>query len=288
VTLYLRTIGPFFSLSLLLIGATACHDDTRYIAAAADADAAMSDINPADDASVETATPDDLRVEDDAADVLATEDVPVADASCEYVCNIDCECLTDGRGCDIPACADSCTQIEQNIDVLLTDAQACSVREDCQLFEFPICGSAGCFQEAAGTGADLTSISNLAQQAQEAGCPGFTCGCGYESDPICLTGRCRKCPGDCDAPCEDLRAALVAETGPQRLCASDEECVAIDIPFCDIPELGCYGTVYSRSRGGRALEGLIDAFSARGCSNIDCDCAPPPGPPSCIDGVCGH
>ena len=206
---------------------------------------------------------------------------------CDYVCNMDCVCKKDPAGCDLPVCEEvECSAIEGSIAALLPGLSGCASAGDCMLFEYPICGSAGCFQRAVSKDADLTDLWDLAQQAQTAGCSGFTCGCGYGAMPVCLQAQCTLCPGPGCAPsCENLLATIKAEAALAKGCVSDADCMLLDSPICAEPGLGCYAiAVATTTPIQNNLGALLELYTTKGCPTADCDCDQPKA--HCDGGSC--
>ncbi|MBM4386961.1 MAG: hypothetical protein FJ088_04430, partial [Deltaproteobacteria bacterium] len=108
---------------------------------------------------------------------------------CGYICNMDCACKKDIFGCDLPECEEEdCFDVIGKIDSEIEKLKGCGGTFDCSLFEYPICGTAGCFQAAVSKQGDYSDLFELAEQATQLQCAGFTCGCGYAGMPICVDG----------------------------------------------------------------------------------------------------
>lgn len=206
---------------------------------------------------------------------------------CEYTCNMDCVCKKDLAGCDLPECeADQCVTIESSIDALLPGVSGCTSAGECTLFEYPICGSAGCFQRAVNKEADISSLWELAEQGQTAGCSGFTCGCGYGTMPVCLGSECVLCPGpNCNPSCDTLLATIKAEAALAKACTDNWDCKLLDSPICGEPGLGCYAVAVATTTPlQKNLTALLDLYADLGCPTADCDCDEPVA--TCSDGQC--
>jgi hypothetical protein len=207
-------------------------------------------------------------------------------AACPYTCALDCVCKKDHKGCDVAECeAGDCAAILSKIDKLKPKLQACAAATGCEEFEYPICGSAGCFQMPVGKGADLSELNNLAGAAQAAKCSQFTCGCGPASPSYCLGGSCRQCPPDCDAgTCDDKAAAIAQFVGASRWCASDKDCIVHATGLCPFAGMPCGGVALSQYAKVSQLDALLSA-TAVPCNVAMCKCAVP-GPASCVAGKC--
>lgn len=206
---------------------------------------------------------------------------------CAYTCNIDCQCKKDPNGCDLPECEDDqCGGIEASIEALLPAMSGCNSAGDCSLFEYPICGSAGCFQRAVNKDADFEALSALASQGQNAGCSGFTCGCGYGSMPVCLNAQCTLCPGpNCAPSCAALLETIKAEAALAKDCTKDTDCVLLDSPICAEPGLGCYAvSVALETPIQKNINALLTLYADLSCPTADCDCDEPVA--SCAAGKC--
>lgn len=265
------------SLTLLALAALAssCSESVPAPATvAADATDATAGIDTSADA-----------VADTSADGLADTAADSA-AACPYTCALDCVCKKDHKGCDVAECeAGDCVAILSKIDKLKPKLQACAAATGCEEFEYPICGSAGCFQMPVGKGADLSELNNLAGAAQAAKCSQFTCGCGPASPSYCLGGSCRQCPPDCDAgTCDDKAAAIAQFVGASSWCASDKDCIVHATGLCPFAGMPCGGVALSQYAKVSQLDALLSA-TAVPCNIAMCKCAVP-GPASCVAGKC--
>jgi hypothetical protein len=206
---------------------------------------------------------------------------------CDYTCDINCVCKKDPSGCDVPECdPDECSTIAASVDDLLPTLSGCTSAGECTLFEYPICGSAGCFQHAVNATADLAPLLALAKQGQAASCAGFTCGCGYGPMPVCLDGQCTLCPGpDCKPDCDTLLATIVAEAALAKYCKKDTDCKLLESPICAKSGLGCYAVAVAVDTPlQQNLSALLTLYSELKCPSADCDCPEPVA--SCNDDKC--
>ncbi|MBT9554405.1 MAG: hypothetical protein IV100_00195, partial [Myxococcales bacterium] len=206
---------------------------------------------------------------------------------CSYQCALDCTCKKDAVGCDLPVCEDEgCPALVAAVEAEVGKSQNCQKTADCMRFEHPICGTIGCYQRAVARAADLTTLSALAQAAQDALCEPFHCGCGPVGEGVCQAGKCVLCPGpDCQTDCDALLGQLQAVVAENAACTNNALCVKVDTNLCAVPGLGCYAVGIAQGDGIQALTGLLEQYSKLGCPTSDCDCAPPTDA-TCTAGKC--
>ncbi|MBI5609724.1 MAG: hypothetical protein HY902_12700 [Deltaproteobacteria bacterium] len=260
-------------------------DGDAATAADAGADGTAQDGAPAAD-SLADATVSDVAVSDTSPGQDADSSVDVSyDAGCGP-CTLNCVCKKDYNGCPLQECESAtCVDLMGQITALEPKLTACTKDKGCQPFEFPICGSVGCFQLGVGVGNDLSALENLAGKAGAASCSGFHCGCGPAPPTFCLGGKCRTCPPDCDGTCDEKLAALVG-TAQQlaSFCGSDSECTVVATGMCPVGGLPCGGIAVNKYAKTDALLGLVAAYTGP-CGAAMCKCAVP-GPAVCLKGKC--
>ncbi len=212
---------------------------------------------------------------------------PRPDVVCAYQCDLPCPCAKDEAGCDLPECDEAaCEAALAAVDQFVAAHGACADAQQCVAFEYPICDTFGCFQVAVNAQADLVLLTDLAVQAQAAGCEDFSCGCeDPPAVPACIEGLCRLCPPDCGTTCEGIGAAILAEADTLNHCEWSDECWTEDTGVCNLPDLPCgYVPVQAGSDTGLIYE-LSQASVALGCQ-AGCSCGPPPETLYCIGGRC--
>lgn len=180
----------------------------------------------------------------------------------------------------------ACEELTGDIDAILAEHQTCGGPGECELFEYPICGSAGCYQRAVGDPASVPEeVWEIASIASALHCEPFHCGCGYAASPACLDGTCELCPGPgCALDCDALIALLVAEVELQTACTSDNDCGAVATPLCTVPELGCYQAAVTWTGTWGIIPTLVQMITDQGCALADCDCQDQST--ACVDGTC--
>jgi len=211
----------------------------------------------------------------------ATKDGPV----CAYTCAIDCVCKKDFDGCDKPECeSTACTAALAKIAAIKPKVQKCTAAKGCTGYEFPICGSAGCFQLPIAADADLKDLDEAAAEASEAGCSGFTCGCGPAPVAFCLGGQCSQCPPDCGGTCDE-KSSAIQQLGAQvaSVCGKDADCAILATGLCPIGAMPCGGVPHNVFVDLTPLKALVAAYAA-GCGG-QCNC-PPPAKAKCDKGKC--
>lgn len=87
----------------------------------------------------------------------------------------------------------TCEGILAQVDVIVPDMQACETRDECVVFEHPICQTGGCFQRAVNKSWDLAELADLADKGGELQCEPFHCGCDPNSMAECVEGVCTVC-----------------------------------------------------------------------------------------------
>jgi hypothetical protein len=252
-------------------------------------DTASGDAAPPADTPATDAPPADADPTD-----AAPADAPGADVACTYTCTLtQCECRQDEHGCDLPECAECATLAPAAEAAAEAAATGCVGVDSCARFEWPICGSFGCFQRAVRADADLAALAAAAQAAAQASCAGYTCGCGpAEGVPACLDGTCRLCPPDCGASCEDLAATIDARIATLATgCTDDADCVVLPATPCELGtsvECHAFGVRADQTAAlaGSGVPGLLAAYvdPATACDWADCDCQDTI--PRCQAGVC--
>ena len=264
-------------------------DSSPDSATASDADAGQ---DATADALIDTvADTSGDSVADSVADSAAdqTADVKPADAkptACTYTCALDCVCKKDKQGCDVAECEVSgCAGILAKIDQIKPKLQACSAPAGCEEYEFPICGSAGCFQMPVAKGADLAELNKLTSAAMAEKCSQFSCGCAPAAPSFCLSGTCRQCPPDCDAgTCDEKAAAIAQLVGANSWCTTAKDCIVHQTGLCPFAGLPCGGVALNKYANIAQLNALL-AATALPCNIAMCKCAVP-GPASCVAGKC--
>ncbi len=207
--------------------------------------------------------------------------------ACTYQCDLSCPCAKDEAGCDLPECDEAaCDEALAAVDQFVAAHGACTDAQQCVAFEYPICDTFGCFQVAVNAQADLATLTDLAIQAQAAGCEDFSCGCEAPPPaPACIEGLCRLCPPDCGTTCEGIGAAILAEADTLNHCEWTDECWTEDTGVCNLPGLPCgYVPVQAGSNTDLIYE-LAQAYVALECQT-GCSCEPPPETLYCIGGRC--
>ncbi len=235
---------------------------------------------PGDAPAGDTSASDVATAQDTASGADATYD-----AGCSP-CNLDCVCKTDYNGCPLQECESAtCLDLMGQIAALKPKVTTCSADKGCQPFEFPICGSVGCFQLGVGAGNDLTELENLAGKAGAAQCSGFHCGCGPAAPTFCFKGQCQTCPPNCDGTCDEKLAALLSVAKQAAsFCGSDSDCTVVATGMCPVGGLPCGGIPANKYSKTEVLSGLVAAYSAP-CGAAMCKCAVP-GPAKCVQGHC--
>ena len=233
-------------------------------------DATTSDIEPLEDSAaegsmsdVETSAASDTIAEDSAADSAgSTEDVALAG---------------DAQAADTEA--ESCEAIKAEADEQLLAAGAgCGAADSCTWFEFPICGTFGCYSGAIRKDTpeeSLSALSAVGLEGLNAGCEPFHCGCGFpEGTPVCLADQCRMCPGDCGESCDDISAAIeVFAAEVSTGCSSDNECEVLMVSPCDLGSaITCHGLPHHVNADLGPIQKLLDGAPSAGCEFFACDC----------------
>jgi hypothetical protein len=211
----------------------------------------------------------------DATDAADTADAAPDTVECAYVCALDCVCKVDANGCDLPECAEGCDELVPAANAALSAAASgCGDPTGCGFYEYPICGTFGCFNGAVRESADLAALETAASAAGAAGCEPFHCGCGFpEGAPVCLGETCRMCPPDCGSDCEELEAAVTAFAKEAAAgCTADVDCEISTTGPCELgPFVSCHGLAWNTS--AEPVMTLIAGYmGAGGCEFADCDC----------------
>lgn len=238
----------------------------------ADADAATGELPTAEDSAPDGQT-GDIAHPDAVLDggIDAAPDVPAADVAPDQ---------TDTAG---PVDA-SCAQLGQQIDMAKAKITACKPDQGCEVFEYPICGSAGCFQTPFAKDADVSELASWVNQASAAQCKGFNCGCNPPTPAFCLKGECRQCPPDCDGTCDELKATLLTIAHAANWCSTDADCTVVNTALCPVGDLPCGGILVNKWAKPDSLDAVLQAYGAA-CGPSTCKCKPPE-PGSCIQGKC--
>lgn len=266
-----------FLLLFAVLAPLACADP---VAAPADA----ADVPPADtDASTDApdAQPADLQPAD-----VPTTDVPTADVAAD-IGPLDVPLADVGAEIDAaPEVAgdDGCGALMTQIDALKPKLTPCSAGTTCQMFEYPICNTMGCFQTPVASNADTSALSSLTQQAGAAQCPGFHCGCGPYAPAFCLNSQCQQCPPNCDGTCDEVTAALLTTAHADNWCGIDKDCAVLSTGLCPVGDLPCGGMYLNVNASQENLQGLLGGYS-KACGASFCKCAAP-GPAVCVKGKC--
>jgi len=230
-------------------------------------------------------TQGDTAVASDSAADTAPGDVG-GTGVCPYVCVIDCQCKKASNGCDLPECESTeCLSILAKISALKPKVQVCKAAVGCATFEFPLCGSAGCFQTPVAQDANLDELTGLAAQAMDAKCSSFSCGCDLPEPSFCLKGQCRQCPPDCDGTCDELLGAIVQiATSAAAWCGTDADCTVLPTGLCPVAGLPCGGAPVNKYMKTTQLQALLAQYAVP-CNAAMCKCAVP-GPALCEKGKC--
>lgn len=255
----------------------------------APADAPLADV--AADLLAPDAAPLDALKPDALPDVAPADlpalDRPPADVACPKTCPLACACFQDGNGCVVPVCAPkTCGEVDTLMAQWLPKARPCGVAAGCQSFEFPICGSAGCFQAPVGAGNPAVAVlEQIASAAMPLQCPKFKCGCAPPPPSFCFGGLCSFCPPDCQGSCTEILTALVALAKSQGFCTNDAGCQVLPTDLCAIAGLGCYHIALSKFADTKGIIALLAAYAEAKCPTADCDCATPTQA-KCSQGKC--
>lgn len=254
--------------------------DTADSSAGADApDAADTvDLVDAPDANDSAAGTDAAVTSDSTADIAA-------DTGICAPCSINCVCKKGWDGCPVQECESAtCLDLFGKIDAEKAKLTPCAKPGGlCGTFEFPICGSMGCFQAPMGEGADTAAIGDLSTQAMKAQCSGFHCGCGPTPPALCLKGQCRQCPPDCGGACEELGMAIQNLVETLNFCGKDQDCQVLTTGLCPLGKLPCGGAAVSTYADTAGLKAATAAYLA--CGAAMCKCAAPKIA-TCVKGRC--
>ncbi|MBM4344085.1 MAG: hypothetical protein FJ100_12020 [Deltaproteobacteria bacterium] len=232
--------------------------------------AAVPDV-PADAAS--DVPPD--AASDGPADGAPAPDGAAVDATCPQ-CLIDCVCKKDKNGCAIQQCeTGNCLGLTGKLDAAIAKMQACSADKGCQVFEFPYCGSAGCYQKPIAADSDISQIEPIADAAMKSQCSGFSCGCEPPKPAFCLAGVCTQCLAGCKGTCDEVKAAILSLTKQQAsFCVKDEHCTVMVTGLCPFGDLPCGGMAVNKYVDQSQLQALVEAY-AQACGGGLCKCMPP-------------
>ena len=250
---------------------------------------AAADTRPTDSEESDTEESDVEESDVEAGDTMQGSDTA---SGCAYVCNIDCPCKKDFDGCDLPECeSSSCQQILTEANQLLADAaQGCTASSQCMMFDYPVCGTFGCFQGPVNTSLNLQPLNLIAQQGVEEQCSGFHCGCMLPDAPtVCLDQSCVSCENaSACTDCNQLTTLIKEEAAfHAKGCESDEDCGLSIVDQCSMgPQIVCHGYAYNQSKGpGKVLE-LMSLFTSpeNECPWSQCDCES--SAVHCNQGIC--
>ncbi len=262
-------------------------DSTPPVDSSVTDSATQSDGTTASDAKPGDSTSPDAMVDISPTDAEETDILqadttqpPDTGSGCTYVCDIDCQCKKDVDGCDIPECeSDACLKILTEANQLLADAAGgCKASSQCKMYDYPICGSFGCFQGPVNDTLDLLPLNLAAQQGVEKTCSGFHCGCMLPEAPTaCFEGSCISCEGS--SACSDCaklttmieQDAAFAAAG----CVNDNDCEIAIVDQCNMgPHIVCHGYAYNTSKGPGKVIDLMSLFTdpENGCPWTQCDC----------------
>jgi hypothetical protein len=270
---------------LLLLPCLACFACTDPVVPPAEtADAAAADADATADVP-DTQAVDALSVNGDAVDAqpsdVAVTDVQFPDAAPDVKDIQPSDIQATDSGPDI---ATGCSALLAQIDALKPKLTPCGAGATCQVFEYPICNTMGCFQTPVASNADTSALASLTQQAGAAQCPGFHCGCGPYAPAFCLNSQCQQCPPNCDGTCDELTAALLTTAHAENWCGIDKDCQVISTGLCPVGDLPCGGLYVSQNTNQDNLQAIIGGYS-KACGASFCKCAVP-GPAKCVKGKC--
>jgi hypothetical protein len=177
----------------------------------------------------------------------------------------------------------SCEEVREAFSVAWAEARACEEDVDCALREDFRCYCGGLPISVEG---DIGALAELQKEAEEQ-CPELDrgiCDCAPVVDVRCQEGLC-SASYDGAWECGPGWLAFHAAADQARLCASDDECVAIANPLCGSARQGCYLYVREGAETG-PIRDAAGALSDQGCAEIaDCDCDEP-APLACVRGRC--
>ena len=285
----LTSLALLATLLTTTVGASAC--DTLFpkpvvpvAHAVADGDAAgladaLTPTNGADAGSADVPSVDAEAVDGASVDTGSESDAAtVVDAN------------TKPDVCAWPDCEPTnCDSLRATIDEIVGQNTGCSDGGGCNLFEFPICGSIGCYTKPIASSAapeTMEELNALALIGQKLQCPDFHCGCDVPPKPYCLGGDCRQCPPDCGTGCQGLLAAIQDQA--QKLggyCQNDADCTGIESPICTAPGLPCYLVMVHAKADTQQIKALMKAYTDNKCVLGECDCAAPQQF-ACVGGKC--
>ncbi len=215
-----------------------------------------------------------------ATDVTLSDGAGDADADASLDATAEADAPADGSA-DAEA---TCTALLAQIDALGPALSACTPAAGCRTFEYPYCGSFGCFQTPLSAGADVSGLEALAHEASLAGCEGFHCGCQRVAPSFCLKGVCRQCPPDCDGTCDELSAALLTVAHAGNWCGTDSDCAVVGTGLCPVGDLPCGGLLLNGYADTTTVLAVVAGYGAA-CGASTCKCAVP-GPAVCVQGKC--
>ena len=243
---------------------------------------AAPDTRPRDSEQADTEQADTEQTDTGQTDTKEGDTTQASDTAsgCAYICDIDCLCKKDFDGCDLPECeSNSCQQILTEANQLLADsAQGCTTSSQCMMFDYPVCGTFGCFQGPVNTSLNLQSLNLIAQQGVEGNCSGFHCGCMLPDAPtVCVDQSCVSCKdSSACTDCNELTTLIQQEAAfHAEGCESDEDCGLSIVDQCSMgPQNMCHRYAYNQSKGpGKVLE-LMSLFTSpeNECPWSQCDC----------------
>lgn len=209
------------------------------------------------------------------AEVAAGDSAGTGDAGCAP-CAINCICKKDKNGCPIPECEPStCAELTGKLDAEIAKMQTCTAAKGCQVFEYPYCGSAGCYQKPIAAGSDVAKLEPIAEAATKAQCSSFSCGCAPPKPAFCLDGSCKQCPPDCKGSCDDIKTAIATLAKQQAsYCGKDEDCTVMVTGLCPFADLPCGGMALAKNADQTQLKALVEAYFPA-CGGGVCKCMPP-------------
>jgi hypothetical protein len=116
--------------------------------------------------------------------------------TCPTPCALDCACIQDACGCDLPLCAgtpSSCPGIETLLRQAVTDIATCRVDADCVVEASPACELLGCWTARnVTTGWSQVVTFGAAWDAASCGTASSAeCDCGTPPTAACVEGRCQ-------------------------------------------------------------------------------------------------
>jgi hypothetical protein len=209
---------------------------------------------------------------------------------CAYCGDGSCDMGEDPIACPQDCLTEGCEEVVgQAYEELMAMGAGCAAPQSCQRYDYPICGSIGCFQGVVRADADLSTLDALATEAAAQGCEPFHCGCDFlPGAPVCLQQSCRLCPPDCGDDCGELAVAIEAFAATYAAgCQSDTDCAVTAVPVCELgPQIHCHGLAHRAGADSFPIMNLILGYISLepACDWMACDCQADTA--TCADGVC--